>query len=100
VWHVEADDQYIMQVVSAIFGALKGLVWLNLGVVANFQELRQNFHKGPHQWWRCCISGEGDRNIRRCACTLVLIFRIFKQQAALLCGRAQHHQVLFCIGSI
>jgi hypothetical protein len=54
-------------VVSAIFGALKGLVWLNLGVVANFQELRQNFHKGPHQWWRCCISGEGERNITRCA---------------------------------
>ena len=55
------------QVVSAIFGALKGLVWLNLGVVANFQELRQNFHKGPHQWWRRCISGEGERNITRCA---------------------------------
>ena len=53
------------QVVSAIFGVLKGLVWLNLGVVANFQELRQNFHKGPHQWWRCCISGEGERNITR-----------------------------------
>lgn len=53
--------------VSAVFGALKGLVWLNLGVVANFQELRQNFHKGPHQWWRCCISGEGERNITKCA---------------------------------
>jgi len=56
----------LLQVVSAIFGALKGLVWLNLGVVSNFQELRQNFHKGPQQWWTRCISADGGSNILRC----------------------------------
>ena len=55
-----------MQVVSSIVGALKGLVVLNLGVVSNFTELRQNFHKGPSQWWNHCISEQGASNITGC----------------------------------
>jgi hypothetical protein len=27
------------------------------------QELRQNFHKGPMQWWARCISEQGALNI-------------------------------------
>ena len=55
-----------MQVVSALFGAGMGLLRLNLGVVSNFDELLQNFHQGPAQWWHACISEKGTRNIPGC----------------------------------
>ena len=45
-------------------GAFQGLVVLNLGVVSNFTELRQNFHKGPSQWWNHCISEVGAKKIK------------------------------------
>ena len=42
-----------------------GLLRSNLGVVSNFDELLQNFHQGPTQWWDFCISEMGSRNIPR-----------------------------------
>ena len=68
-----------VQVVSSVFGALKGLVVLNLGVVSTFQELRQNFHKGPMQWWGRCVSEQGAHNISEC------VLRLFPH--------CQHHMI-------
>ena len=53
--------------VAALFGAAMGLLRLNLGVVSTFDEVLQNFHQGPSQWWERCISEKGTRNIPGCA---------------------------------
>ena len=55
------------QVVSALLGAGMGLLRLNLGVISNFDDLLQNFHQGPEQWWNACISEKGTRHIPGCA---------------------------------
>ncbi|KAK9815749.1 hypothetical protein WJX72_008855 [[Myrmecia] bisecta] len=59
------DTGIFYALVAALFGTVKGLVKLNLGVVSNFQAVRQNFHKGPNQWWDRAISQQGQANITR-----------------------------------
>ncbi|GLI69025.1 hypothetical protein VaNZ11_013564, partial [Volvox africanus] len=49
----------------ALFGILRGLLRLDLGTVASWEELRAAFHRGPVRWWRRCMSAEGVSSHRR-----------------------------------
>ncbi len=60
------DGQIFYQVGVAVFGAVKGLVQLNLGSVTDFQEVVLAFHKAPGRWWKAGTSAEGKANIMRC----------------------------------
>ncbi|GLC51113.1 hypothetical protein PLESTB_000467200 [Pleodorina starrii] len=60
-----ADTTIIYNAVMALFGILRGLLRLDLGTVASWEELRSAFHRGPVRWWRRCMSAEGVSSHRR-----------------------------------
>lgn len=96
------------QLVATAFGALKGLVWLNLGSVGTFQEMRQIFHKCPDLWWKNCVSQKGaDRCTlqtfaatrglpQRCHITNQFVFSTAKQLSG---TSATHNMVQWIYGA-
>lgn len=57
------DCQVFYLIVMAVFGALKGIVQLNLGSISTFQEVVISFHKAPKRWWEACTSQRGKENL-------------------------------------
>lgn len=66
MWQYLTWQHVTWQVVSAIVGVVKGLVWLNLGIMYSFTELRSNFHKASGQFFAHVISSSGAKKINRC----------------------------------
>lgn len=56
------DTSLFYQVTVTLFGILRALFKLNLGVLTNWEEVVKEFYKAPYRWWFRCMSETGNRN--------------------------------------
>lgn len=57
------DGSVFYTIGVVVFGQLRGMMYLKLGVIANWKELQAEFGKLSQMWWHKQVSEQGKRNI-------------------------------------
>ncbi|KAG2500666.1 hypothetical protein HYH03_001432 [Edaphochlamys debaryana] len=56
------DTSLFYQVATTLFGLIRGLFKLDLGVLTDWDQVVKEFYKAPYRWWFKCMSEAGNRN--------------------------------------
>uniref|UniRef100_A0A6S8NKA7 1,3-beta-glucan synthase n=1 Tax=Dunaliella tertiolecta TaxID=3047 RepID=A0A6S8NKA7_DUNTE len=56
------DTSLFYQIATTIYGMLRGLFKLDLGVLTSWGEMVTEFYRAPARWWHKCMSPMGNHN--------------------------------------
>ncbi|KAF5834980.1 hypothetical protein DUNSADRAFT_8080 [Dunaliella salina] len=56
------DTSLFYQIATTIYGVLRGLFKLDLGVLTSWGEMVTEFYRAPARWWHKCMSPMGNHN--------------------------------------